>query len=758
MGHPDVRSQQVPEWVTSLFLNASLLWWLPLALLPLVIHLLNRLRRKNIEWGAMRFLLRSHATRNKRILLEEIALLTVRIAALAALVLAATRPFVRNPYFGGKGRNRQDVAIVLDSSLSMALRRENRTCFEQAVSAAGEILDTLSDGDTVSILAAGATIRPLSARPEFLSGQTRAALKQHLANLTPAPGRLDMIRALDAAQNALASGRYSHRQIVVITNGHAQGWRLEEPRRWQFLRQTMRSLAARPKVHVLIVGGTTGRVANASLTRIELDRRIVGTDLPVEVRVTVANTGTEPVADRSVELFINDRRVTEQDVGRLTPQASNTLRFSHQFGRPGSYLIRARLTGEDQIALDDGGYFASQVYDRLPILLVDGSPAPHPLDSGTGYLEAALAPTEVEGEPRVDYLADAKRIELSDTEQADPRDYKVVVLANVPRLGERFTDRLRQFVREGGGLLIALGEQTDADWYNSHLYAAGNGLLPLRLRQVVGSATTRQSGHTLAPTPVEHPAVGLAADRAKTDIDRVRVFRWFGLAPPTEGGGQAIFRLTNGDPFLVEKRLGRGRVLLMTTPLNAEWTNLPATKVYVVMVHEMIHWLAQPTLSEWNVDAGQPMVARFDAKRAPPTARITDPAGGVHDVAGQLEGLVAAFSFSQTDMPGVYRLTLTAVDQDGPYCFVSRPPLAEHALEPLADQARLELSDQADIRFVEDVGSVRRQLQIDVVGSEIWQVLAAMVLVLLLAEVFLTRRIAAGRHGQYTHGVAFGQG
>ena len=67
----------MPEWIASSFRNASLLWWLPLALLPLVIHLLNRLRRKSVEWGAMQFLLTSHAARNKRILLEEMALLAV---------------------------------------------------------------------------------------------------------------------------------------------------------------------------------------------------------------------------------------------------------------------------------------------------------------------------------------------------------------------------------------------------------------------------------------------------------------------------------------------------------------------------------------------------------------------------------------------------------------------------------------------------------------------------------------------------------
>jgi len=747
----------MPPWITDAFLNAGLLWWLPLALLPLVIHLLNRLRRRNIEWGAMRFLLRSHATRSRRILLEEIALLAIRVAALVALVFAVTRPFVRNPAFGGKGQSRQDVAIVLDASLSMALREDNVTRFERGVWAAGQIIDALEDGDTVSLLLAGAAVRPLHPRPEFLSTETRRALKRHLAAAGPLPGVTDMIRALDAAQNMLSAGKYAHKQIVVLTDGQARSWRGDEPRRWQFLRQMSEQAGVQPRIHALRVGGAPGRVVNAAVSRIDVDRRVVGTDLPVEIRATVVNTGTEPISDRSVELVVGDRRIAEQEVGRLGPQASHTLRFSHQFTRPGSHLIRARLTGEDQIHHDDGAYYALQVHDRLPVLLVDGAPAANPLDSGTGYLEAAMDPAEVEGEARVDYLVDARRVEWSRTEQIDPTGYKVVVLAGVPRLGERFLDRLRRFVREGGGLLIALGEQTDAEWYHNHLQATGDGLLPCRLDQPVGDAGSRQSSQTIAAGPSEHPALGVAADRSKTDIDRVHVFRWFRLMTPAEGTAEAVLRLANGEPFIVAKRVGRGRVLMVGSPLNIDWTNLPAAKVYVVMVHEMIYWLAQPTLPEWNVDAGQPMVALFEAAEAPPVAKVTDPAGEVTEIAGQPEGGSMVFRHLQTDLPGVYRWTVPMAGQARSYWFVVRPGADQAVLEPLSDRTRRDLAEWIGLRFSEDVDAIRRQLKIDVVGTEMWQALAAVVLVLLLAEVFLTRRIAAGRHGEHAGGVAFGQ-
>ncbi len=746
----------MPDWTTSVFRNASLLWWLPLALLPLVIHLLNRLRRKHIEWGAMRFLLASHITRQKRILLEEVALLTVRVVALGALVFAVARPFIRNPYVGGRGRTRQDAVIVLDTSGSMALRQGNQTRFDRAKAAAVEVIDGLGDGDTVSVILAGPMARPLSDRPEFLSASSRETLKRRVGDLSPSAGGLDMIRALDAAQNMLSISRHAHKQLVVITDGQAEGWGTDQARRWRFLRQAMDQMAVRPKVHVLVVGGATGRLTNAAVAGIELDRRVVGTDRPLGINVTVTNTGGASITDRSVELFVDDRKTAEQEIGQLHAKASNTLGFSHQFHRPGSHLIRAKLTGEDQIALDDGTYVAAEVYDRLGVLLVDGAPSARSLGSETSYVAAALDPSEVAGEPRIDYLADAKRVELAETDDVDPSNYKVVVLANVARLGERFGDLLRQFVRDGGGVLIAPGDQIDVEWYNANLFADGKGLLPCRIGQAVGDAVKREASQTIAPAAVEHPAVRLSADRDKTDIGKVQVFRWYRLAVPEGGTSRVVLRLSNGDPFLVEKRVGRGHVLMLAAPLDTDWTNWPATKVYVVSVHEMVYWLTQPTLSTWNVDPGEPMVARFETKQALPKAKVTGPMGETVAIAGQLDGASMVFRYDQTDMPGVYRLTLPVGKEGLSYYFASRPTSKESALEPLSDQVRQGISDGLGAAFVNDMDDLRQQLRIDVAGTEIWQVLASAVLVLLLAEVFLTRRIAAARHGRYAEGVAFG--
>ena len=55
-----------------IFNHHWMLWGLFALAVPILIHLLNRSRAKVLDWGAMRFLLASLTSQNRRLLIEEI--------------------------------------------------------------------------------------------------------------------------------------------------------------------------------------------------------------------------------------------------------------------------------------------------------------------------------------------------------------------------------------------------------------------------------------------------------------------------------------------------------------------------------------------------------------------------------------------------------------------------------------------------------------------------------------------------------------
>ena len=105
------------------FVNAGLLAGLSLASVPLIIHLLNRQRHKPMPWAAMRFVQAAWKKTRRRVQLENLILLLLRMAAMALLALAVARPFTgaKSP-FAGLTESRRDLVLLVDGSASMGWR------------------------------------------------------------------------------------------------------------------------------------------------------------------------------------------------------------------------------------------------------------------------------------------------------------------------------------------------------------------------------------------------------------------------------------------------------------------------------------------------------------------------------------------------------------------------------------------------------------------------------------------------------------
>ncbi|MBI5364228.1 MAG: BatA domain-containing protein, partial [Planctomycetes bacterium] len=116
------------------FVNAGLLAGLALASVPLIIHLLNRQRHKPMPWAAMRFVQAAWKKTRRRVELENLLLLLLRMAAVALLALAIARPFsgAKNP-LAGLTESRRDLVLLVDASASRGWREGVETSFEKAL-------------------------------------------------------------------------------------------------------------------------------------------------------------------------------------------------------------------------------------------------------------------------------------------------------------------------------------------------------------------------------------------------------------------------------------------------------------------------------------------------------------------------------------------------------------------------------------------------------------------------------------------------
>ncbi len=433
------------------FLNYIMLLALAGVGIPILIHLLNRRRAKVVEWGAMRFLMASVASRNRRILLEELLLMALRCVLVALLVVAMARPFLPTRSFlswaivlpagilavvllavavtswsyrgarrwllgaaggllllsgaavavehvrqqqqwGPTDGSAKDIAIVLDGSLSMTLQSDGESNFARAIADARAVIAALRPGDAASIHLAGPLPRPLVPSPI----SDKDELLARLGDARPIGGSLQVLPALNAAVRALAQGHNAPKRIVLITDAQNVGWDLASEGRWEFLAGSLGQLPTKPQLIVRRLVPPPA-VHNLCLTDLALSRPIVGTDRSVGIDVRIANGGTAPAGGTGVTLYVDGLEIERKEVEAIVPNASQTVSFRHRFETDGYRVVSATLEGDDDLPGDNALQRVVHVLEELPVLLVDGAPSPEPLRGAAALLELAMAPRGEEG-------------------------------------------------------------------------------------------------------------------------------------------------------------------------------------------------------------------------------------------------------------------------------------------------------------------------------------------------------------------------
>ena len=645
------------------FLNLSILFGLGGISIPVIIHLFNRRKAKVVEWGAMRFLLGSLISRKRRVLVEEIILMSLRCLLVAALVLAVSRPFspvqpgiswlVLLPLVLGatillattaimardrrwqwalyasvallvvslvtvsqweemaqsenwQSVGKQDVAIVIDGSSSMRLGTEGKTNFERAVEEAREVIRALGPDDAVTVLVAGGRIDVRTPIPMNVRGNVDAILD----DLQPQGGPMEVLDALEKASTSLARGDNAAKKIVLISDGQNVGWETGKPERWEYVAQALGNLTTKPRVitRFLPLPKTFRNVALSSLTT---SRTVVGTDRSVSIDVQVENTGRETVAPDGVQLRFQDGTVISQPLDPIEPGQSQYVRFSHQFQQNGTQVLTARVTYNDDLVDDNEQSLVVQVLATLPVLLVDGSAQVREDERSTFFLEMALAPPEEEElteeeSPLGRQLVTTRVVAAPDVdERVHFDDYRVVMLVDVPRLGATAAGRLAEYVSRGGGLLIAPGERSDAAFYNGWKLPDGQLLVPAQLARRV-NVPENVNGITPALEQSKHVAVSRVVANEATDLGTALVRAYWQLeVDPTDAGASTGAQLDGGHPLLVERVTQDGLVVLSAIALDGNSTNLVTLNSFLPLVHELTYHLAARDMVKLNHPASE---------------------------------------------------------------------------------------------------------------------------------------------------------
>ena len=622
--------------------------------LPILIHLLNRRKYREMRWAAMRFLVAAMRKNQRRVKVEQWLLLLIRTLVILMAVLAMAKPLLESLGAIALPGQRTHRVLVLDGSLSMAYLPTDKTRFEQAKALAAQLVRDSRRGDVLSIVLMADPPRVVVGEASPSANQVE--VQKEIETLTLPHGGTDLVASFAAIDRVLDVSTVPRKEVIFLTDLQAASWR-KGPGSAEALKSAVAKLEARKAQSVVIDLGKDGG-ENRAVTDLRLDSTVVTLNgPPPKVIATVRNFGPNVVTDFKARLLVDGQLGPDQSVPEIAVGGDATFAFSPTFSSPGDHLIEVRID-DDPLTLDNKRRLAVPVREFVRVLLVDGQPRPESFQSETDYLAQAL-------NPEVNSVGSASQIrtEIVNESQLGTRElapFDAVVLCNVAQVTPAEATALDAYLKEGGGVVVFGGDQVMAENYNQRLFADGKGLLPAKIGALVGDAQTKQGFFEFDAKDYKHPIVSLFANEDSNVIAGLtgaKTWAYHKLSIPDDPPSRAQVALwfNTGDPAIVEVPRHRGKVIQIATSADASWSTWPVHQSYPPIMEQVIMQAASGRLAERNVRVGQPFDQALPASAAGATVEVNRPDDTRAPSKLQAVGDVSLFHFEETDLSGAYR-------------------------------------------------------------------------------------------------------
>ena len=677
--------------------------------LPFVLHLIRRAPRGDFQFSSLMFLSPSPPRLTRRSRLDHLLLLLLRGLVLCLLAFAFARPFLRQGVEAEPtNAERQRVAIVVDTSASM--RRGD--LWQKAIAIVDEVMAERQPFDQLALFACDDALRPLVSFEDMSQldpAQRRGIVKERLGKLEPSwagthlgRGLLDAVEIVSSVAEPDGQLGAAARRIVLVTDLQ-QGSRIDELADYQWpadvpldLRTVTTTKQTNAGVQLLADGAPAHMAGEAS-----------------DLRVNVYND-----KDSSVDQFKlawideNDRQIGaainvyapagESRVVRVPPPVGQSLAGQ-----------RLKLSGDD-CDFDNTLNFAARPQSEISVVFIGADAANDPAGLRY-YLERALT----DGAMRAMIFKAVWPGEELKLES--PTITPLVVVAAEPT-AEQAESLLRHV--EAGGTVLWVVQSAEP----SATFAKLLGAADVRIDEATVNNYTM-----LGQIAFNHPLFAAMAGPQFNDFTQIYFWKYRRLAGFDPAGVSIVARFENGDPAVLERRIGQGQLVVFTSGWQPADSQLARSWKFVLLVTALVDGRRARLSDRTFFIVNEPVPIRERDARADDVAVVKPDHTKVAVPTG-------AKSFTDTSQPGVYaiqtadRSETIAVNIDPMESKTS--PLAAEALEQFG--ARLVNSDAVGEN--EDQKRQLRDAQLES-RQKLWQWLIVAAFGMAVAETWLAGRI-----------------
>ncbi len=567
------------------FLTPFFLAGLGAIAIPVLIHLIQREKKRVIEFPSLMFVRRIPYQSVRRRRIRHWALLLMRAAAIALIVAAFARPFVQQSAVAAVvGGGAREIVILLDRSASMGYGDH----WARAQDAARAVVRSLGAEDRATLV-----LFDKNAEENMRATSDRTRLEGAITAAKVGSGATRFGPAMKLAESILARSPIKRRSAVLISDFQRSGWTGSEEVRFP------------EGMTVSTVSVASPNTANLSVPSVAFARASFSGQERLTVTAGLSNKGDQALKDVPVTLTIDGHEIQTEHV-TVAAHASGSVSFT-QFTLASPNVRGSVRAGTDPMPADNTFHFVLAPSEPVSLIIVDSGDR----SASSLFLQKALS---IGTTPLF-------RVDVTSAGRLTPAafDKRAVVILNdtmFPPAGGG--GALKAFLQRGGGLLVVAGDH--ATWPQSEAE-----LLPGRL----GATVDRTSGRSgsLGFLDYSHPVFEVFKAPRSGDFSAAHVFRYRALQ--TSPADRVLARFDDGAIAAAERTIGGGRSIVWTSTLDDTWTDIGVKPVFLPLVHQLIRHLAhyEPPTSWLTVGQVLDLTARAKGRGDRADRIVVTPSG-----------------------------------------------------------------------------------------------------------------------------------
>ena len=519
------------------FINPYVLFGLLAIAIPVIVHLFNFRRYKIFYFSNTRFLQTVLQQTHKQSKIRKLIILSLRILAITAIVLAFARPYIPNSDFKDASIN-SCVVVYVDNSFSMENEAVNGNLLDEAKEKAKAIAQAYPTSNKYMLV----TNDFESKHQQFLS---QDEMIQEIDAIAVSPVTKTINEVFSYIARDLNKQNIASKKIYYISD-------------FQTVNIDRDRLNMDSNTTIYLSPLKSNKINNLFIDTLWIDCPSPRFKQQATLHAIVKNTSEETVEKLPVRLFVNK---SQKALATIDVAAKGFAETQLNFVISDEYIQNGYVEITDQpIVFDDKMYFSFSASPQSAVLSIyDQKENP--------FIHALFA-----SDSEVVYQSTSyKNINYNQI-----KDQNLIIVEQMDNIPSGFIQEMSQYVQHGGNLLIVApaAEKTYNNALNQALGVTSLGMLNTNKTAV--SALNLQSN-----------LYKNVFETYPENINLPVVHQYFVADKTVSANKETLIRLENGDDFLIAQQVEEGNVYLLAVALNESFSNFQQHATFVPTVYNM---------------------------------------------------------------------------------------------------------------------------------------------------------------------------